>query len=56
MLNSERRAIERSLGNLERTVTDLKFNSLDKARSMVEKDGKLPRNDEFYEYIRLLTR
>ncbi|XP_033340030.2 uncharacterized protein LOC117228406 [Megalopta genalis] len=41
MLNSEKRAIERSLCNLERTVNTLKFNALDQARTMIDKDTQL---------------
>ncbi|KAL2726470.1 trichohyalin-like [Vespula squamosa] len=46
MLNSEKRAIERNLSSLEQTVARLKCNTL---RSMIGKNSKCLRNDEFFE-------
>ncbi|KAK2585552.1 hypothetical protein KPH14_010191 [Odynerus spinipes] len=55
MLNSEKRAIERNLSNLERTVADLKHNTLSHARSMIGKNSKYSGNNEFFECIERLT-
>ena len=56
MLNSEKRAIERCLSKLERTVTDLKFNAAYQARSKIEKDSKYAKNEDYFDYVRLLER
>ncbi|XP_043502348.1 uncharacterized protein LOC122524266 [Polistes fuscatus] len=55
MLNSEKRAIERNLSNLERTVDRLKCNTLHHARSMIENKSKCLRKEEFLECIERLT-
>ncbi|XP_015178740.1 PREDICTED: uncharacterized protein LOC107067601 [Polistes dominula] len=55
MLNSEKRAIERNLSNLERTVDLLKCNTLHHARSMIENKSKCLRKEEFVECIERLT-
>ncbi|XP_033211820.1 uncharacterized protein LOC117169513 [Belonocnema kinseyi] len=47
MLNSEKRAIERCLSKLERTVADLKFNAAYQARPMTERDSKYEKNEEY---------
>ncbi|PBC32824.1 hypothetical protein APICC_07456 [Apis cerana cerana] len=46
MLNSEKRAIERSLCNLERTVNTLKLNALNQVETMIIKDSHSYRNVE----------
>lgn len=56
MLNSEKRAIERCLSKLERTVADLKFNAAYQARPMTEKDSKYEKNEEYLGYDRFLER
>ncbi|XP_076634856.1 uncharacterized protein LOC143348495 [Colletes latitarsis] len=55
MLNSEKRAIERSLTNLEGTVKTLKFNTLDQARTMISNNSHYLENGEFFECIRALS-
>ncbi|KAF7403716.1 hypothetical protein HZH68_006510 [Vespula germanica] len=55
MLNSEKRAIERNLSSLEETVARLKSNTLHHARSMIGKNYKCLRNDEFFECIERLA-
>ncbi|KAG7211424.1 hypothetical protein KM043_010712 [Ampulex compressa] len=55
MLNSEKRAIERGLCNLEHTVARLKSNALGQARTMIGKDSKYLGNDKFFECIKALT-
>ncbi|KAI4485973.1 hypothetical protein M0804_006462 [Polistes exclamans] len=55
MLNSEKRAIERNLSNLERTVDRLKYNTLHHARSMIENKSKCLRKEEILECIERLT-
>ncbi|CAK9798431.1 hypothetical protein ANTQUA_LOCUS1631 [Anthophora quadrimaculata] len=55
MLNSEKRAIERSLCNLERTVKALKSNALNQAETMIGKNSQLLANDEMLDYIKVLT-
>lgn len=55
MLNSEKRAIERNLSSLEQTVARLKFNTLHHARSMIGKNSKFLRNDEFFGCIERLA-
>ncbi|KAF7400297.1 hypothetical protein HZH66_005481 [Vespula vulgaris] len=55
MLNSEKRAIERNLSSLEQTVARLKSNTLHHARSMIGKNYKCLRNDEFFECIERLA-
>ncbi|XP_046817545.1 uncharacterized protein LOC124423636 isoform X1 [Vespa crabro] len=55
MLNSEKRAIERNLSSLEETVARLKYNTLHHARSMIGKNSKCLRNDEFFECIERLA-
>lgn len=56
MLNSEKRAIERSLCNLERTVNTLKLNALNQVETMIIKDSHSYRNDEKLNRIKILTR
>lgn len=56
MLNSEKRAIERSLCNLERTVQALKCNALNQAETMINKDSYLLGNDKMLDCIKELTR
>lgn len=55
MLNSEKRAIERSLGNLERIVKTLKLNTLNDVETMIGKDSHLLGNNEMLNYIKALT-
>ncbi|KAI4502627.1 hypothetical protein M0802_002539 [Mischocyttarus mexicanus] len=55
MLNSEKRAIERNLSNLERTVDRLKCNTLHHAKSMIRNNSKCLRKEEFFECIERLT-
>ena len=55
MLNSEKRAIERSLWNLERTVRTLKSNALSQAQIMISKDSQFCDNSEIFDYIKILT-
>ena len=53
ILNSERRALERSLDNLERTVASLKENVLGHAHSLIGKDVNILGN-EFFECVKRL--
>ncbi|KAK1125521.1 hypothetical protein K0M31_005880 [Melipona bicolor] len=55
ILNSEKRAIERSLGNLERTVKTLKLNALNEVETMIGKDSHLLGNNEMLNHIKALT-
>lgn len=55
MLNSEKRAIERSLWNLERTVRILKSNAINQAQTMIGKDSQCCDNSEIFDYIKILT-
>ncbi|CAD1471415.1 unnamed protein product, partial [Heterotrigona itama] len=55
MLNSEKRAIERSLGNLERTVNTLKLNTLNDVETMIGKGSHLLGNNEMLNHIKALT-
>ncbi|XP_078032617.1 uncharacterized protein LOC144467604 [Augochlora pura] len=55
MLNSEKRAIERSLCNLERTVKTLKFNALNQARNIIDKDSQFRENNELFDWIQELS-
>lgn len=55
MLNSEKRAIERSLCNLERIVKTLKLNALNQVETMIDKDSHLLGNNEILNYMKALT-
>lgn len=55
MLNSEKRAIERSLYNLERIVKTLKLNALNQVETMIDKDSHLLENNEILNYMKALT-
>lgn len=55
MLNSEKRAIERSLCNLERSVKTLKLNALNQAETMIGKNSHLFRTNEMLDHIKVLT-
>lgn len=55
MLNSEKRAIERSLCNLEQTVNTLKLNALNQVETMITKDSHLFRKNEKLNRIKILT-
>ncbi|XP_033364267.1 uncharacterized protein LOC117242041 [Bombus vosnesenskii] len=51
----EKRAIERSLYNLERIVKTLKLNALNQVETMIDKDSHLLGNNEILNYMKALT-
>ncbi|KZC14913.1 hypothetical protein WN55_07944 [Dufourea novaeangliae] len=55
MLNSEKRGIERSLYNLERTVKILKCTALDQARTTIDKNSQFRADSKLFDCIRVLS-